>query len=84
MALFKRSRLEDKAENDRQLVIAFKKTFLGTDEGKLVLTHLLEKYKILGDCESDIAEGQRRVLCYILKQAHIDLAQFQKLLEGTL
>ena len=80
----KRKRLADKGEDDRQRILAYKKTF-GTPEGKEVLFDLLNRYHILNSHGGDpLKEGQRTVALHILSQCHVDLAQFDKLLRGEL
>lgn len=85
--LLSRKRLADKAEQDRQRAVNYKR-FFGSPEGRDVLFDLMNRYHILNPSpgkdahELAVAEGQRRVVLYILSQANVDLVQLDKILKG--
>lgn len=88
MRLGSRRKPEDKNEADRQKVIAFKR-FFGTDEGRVVMLDLMNRYFILNpipvatnDFQQGVYEGQRQVVLHLLGLAHTDMAQFEKILKG--
>lgn len=84
-----RKRLEDKNEDDRQLVIAFKR-FFNTDEGKLIFSTLANKYYLLNDFPDTLTDtqlarrvGQSSVIKFILTQSKTNMADFDRILEGN-
>lgn len=73
-----------KAVEQRDKIIAYKKTF-GSTEGKTVLFDLINRYHVLNSHKGDpFAEGQRSVVLEILHQRGVNLEEFNKLLEGEL
>lgn len=85
MALL-RKRLADRGEDSRQVVIAFKK-FFESEEGKLVFTEIVNRYGFMDEMSGvtdDKVLGAHNVIKYILKQANMNMAQFEKLLKGEL
>ena len=75
-------------EATRQKVIAFK-NFFGSDFGKAVMLDLMNKFYILTplptegtEFEKGRAEGKRDAVLYLLGQAHMDMARFDKVLKG--
>ncbi len=71
-------------KEQRDLVIAYKNTF-ATEMGKKVLFDLMDRFHILNGHKGDPhSEGQRAVVLYLLRQQHIKLEEFDKLLEGDL
>lgn len=75
-------------EDQRQKAIAFKK-FFGTDEGKEVMTDLMNKFYVLNSLPrlpdgrvDPVAEGQRDVVLYLLNRANVDVATLDRILKG--
>lgn len=75
-------------EDQRQRVIAFKK-FFGSDDGKEVMTDLMNRFYLLNplpkttsDIELARAEGNREVVLYLLGRAKTDVATLDKILNG--
>lgn len=88
MRLGSRRKPEDKNEADRQKVIAFKQ-FFGTDQGRVVMLDIMNRYFILNPVpiainqfQQGVYEGQRQVVLHLLGLANTDLAQFEKILKG--
>ena len=81
---FKRRRLEDKAEDDRQKMILYEKLFSSSD-GHEVLLDLMNRFHVLNSHGGDnLKEGQRSVVLDIMARASVDLVQFDKLLKGEI
>ena len=75
---------ELRAQEQRQKVIAYKR-FFESDEGKVVLLDLMNKFHVLNplpDTNLYRAEGQREVALYILKQLNTDIKRLDKILKG--
>ena len=84
--LLKRKRLEDRIEDSRQLIIEYKKFFNST-EGKAVFADLANHCRFMDPISGptdDKLIGAQNLIKYILKQANISLADFEKLLKGEL
>lgn len=86
----RRAQADDKKrlEDQRQKVISFKK-FFGTEEGKEVMTDLMNRFYILNPLpispdplELARAEGKREVVLYLLSRARMDIDALDKLLKG--
>ncbi len=73
---------EKDGSEQRDRVVSYKKTF-GTEDGRIVLFDLMDKFHILNSHGGDpFKEGQRSVVVGILSQSNINLEQFDKLLKG--
>ena len=90
MSLLRRKAPEDRANAARQLVISYKK-FFNSHEGKEVFSDLCNRFGLLDDAPLNLDGvglarhvGAQSVMKYILKQAHIDMAQFEAMLDGKL
>jgi hypothetical protein len=75
-------------EDQRQKAICFKQ-FFGTEQGREVMTDLMNKYYILNplpETEDALAlaraEGKRDVVLYLLGRARVDLADLDRILKG--
>lgn len=76
------------SEDQRQKVISYKK-FFGSPEGQEVMLDLMNRFYILtplpqagAEFERGIAEGKRQAVLHLLGQAHMDMAQFDRVLKG--
>lgn len=83
-----RKTLEDKSEDDRQKVLAYKKCF-SSEEGKHVLFDLMNRYHILNptpvgqnNFQQGKFEGQRTVVLDILSRCNVNMAEFDKIIRG--
>ena len=66
----------------RDILIAYKSTF-SSPHGKQVLFDLLSRYHVLNEHDGDpLKEGQRSVVLHILRQLHVNLEEFDKMLKG--
>ena len=69
-------------KEQRDLLIAYKKTF-GTVEGKAVLHDLMNQFYVLhGHGGDPISEGKREAVLHIMRKCKIKIEQFDKMLEG--
>lgn len=86
MLNLKYRRSKEKAEADRQLVIAYK-SFFNTEYGKIVFSDLANKYFLLNPLPldptlRDRAEGARSVVLQILTKVQANLADLEAILNG--
>lgn len=79
---------EAKDAAQRQKIISFKQ-FFGTPQGQEVMLDLMNKFYILTplpdavlEFDRGVAEGKRQAVLYLLSQAHMDMAAFDKVLKG--
>lgn len=73
-----------KQSSARDRVIAYKAAF-SSEQGRKVLLDMMNKFHVLNSHEGDaFAEGQRSVVLHILHQSKINLAEFDKMLEGDI
>lgn len=74
--------LKQNRKEQRERIIAFKKVF-GTQDGKTVLYHLMNKYHVLNSHKGDsFSEGQRSVVLEVLHLCNISIEQLDQLLKG--
>lgn len=82
-----RKREKDRIEADRNLMLSYKK-FFSSPEGKDVLFDLINKFnginKIQGQSDSEKFEaiGAQGVVFYILGKTKMDVAHYDKMLNG--
>lgn len=75
-------RLKNGSTTQRARIVAYKRAF-GTQDGKEVLFDLMNKFHILNAHDGDpYKEGQRSVVLEILSRTKLNLAAYDKLLEG--
>ena len=73
---------ENPEQQQRDSIVNYKRVF-GTPEGKQVLFDLMNRHHILNSHKGDVfSEGQRSVVLQIMSQCNIDLAEFDRLMEG--
>lgn len=79
-------RYKEKAEADRQLVLAYK-NFFASESGRTVFSDLANRFHLLNATPTDPnlkdrAEGARNVILHILQKTNTDLVQLEKILSG--
>lgn len=75
-------------EDQRQRIISFKK-FFGTDEGREVMSDLINRYYLLNglpkttsEIELARAAGAHDVVCYLLGRANVRMEELDRILKG--
>ncbi len=80
--MFGIKRSEDRNQDARDNLIAYQRCF-SSESGKKVILDLINKYHVLTTHKGDpYLEGQRSVVLDILRQTKINVAEFDKLLNG--
>ena len=80
----KRKRPEDKADADRQLMIAYKRTF-ESEHGRVVLLDMINRHYFLqshGDGNAEREKGKRIVVEDVMGRVFTKVEDFERLLKG--